>query len=355
MLASDQSRASMALRRRQLLQLAASGLGPAGWLLAQGRASAAAPPAPDLRLGLISDLNGSYGSTTYIPQVSQGLRQLLALQPALLVCAGDMVAGQKPGLGAAQLDAMWEGFARTVLTPVRQAGVPFLPAVGNHDGSPGFTADRAALRRFWGPRRQALGLRFVDAADFPFHYSALQEEVFVLVWDASSSRIPAEQLGWARRQLASPEARQARLRLVVGHLPLAGVSQGRDRPGERLEQAAAVQQLLEAGRVQAYISGHQHAWFPARRGQLDLIQLGALGSGPRRLLQGGLPPQQTFTSLDIDWRSNSLVETTYAVASGQPVAWEQLPATLRGSSSSLQRNRPRRPILGGGREPGSGG
>jgi 3',5'-cyclic AMP phosphodiesterase CpdA len=233
---------------------------------------------------------------------------------------------------------MWEGFARTVLLPVRQAGRPFLPAVGNHDGSPGFEADRAAVRRFWTPRRQALGLRFVDVGDFPFHYSALQNDVFVLVWDASSSRIPASQLSWARQQLASPEARQARLRLVVGHLPLVGVSQGRDRAGEVLDQAAAVQSLLEQGRVQAYISGHQHAWFPARRGQLDLIQLGAMGSGPRRLLQGDIPPQQTYTTLDINWQNSSLVETTYAVASGQPVAWSRLPASLMGRSGPLNRN-----------------
>jgi hypothetical protein len=335
----------MTLRRRQLLQLATAGAGSAWWLLCRHQAAAAAPrSAPDLRLGLISDLNSSYGSTTYIPQVSQGLRQLLALKPALLVCAGDMVAGQKQGLSAGQLDAMWAGFERTVLNPVRQAGVPFLPAVGNHDGSPGYEADRTAVRRFWMPRRQGLGLRFVDAGDFPFHYSSLQNDVFWLVWDASSSRIPASQLSWARRQLASPEARAARLRLVVGHLPLAGVSQGRDRPGEVIEQAAAVQSLLEAGQVQSYISGHQHAWFPARRGQLDLIQLGAMGSGPRRLLQGEIPPQQTYTTLEIHWGSDSLLETTYAVASGRPVAWNRLPATLQGRAGSLNRNAAQRSI-----------
>ena len=336
----------MLLHRRQLLQLAASAAGGGGlWLLDQQRAAAApAAGAPDLRIGLISDLNSSYGSTSYIPQVSQGLRQLLALNPALVACAGDMVAGQKPGLSAAQLDAMWASFARTVLHPVRQAGVPFVPAIGNHDGSPGFTADREAVRRFWDPRRQALGLRFVDPGTFPFHYSVLQNEVFVLVWDASSSRIPASQLAWARQQLASPAARQARLRLVVGHLPLAGISQGRDRPGEVLEQAAAVQNLLEEGRVQAYISGHQHAWYPARRGQLDLIQLGALGSGPRRLLQGDLPPQQTTTTLAIDWKQGTLTETTYAVASGRPVAWTRLPARLEGRAATLVRNAQSRSI-----------
>ena len=329
----------MPLRRRKLLQLAAAGAAGTGlWLLDQQRSPVVAAARADLRIGLISDLNSSYGSTTYIPQVSQGLQQLLALQPQIMVCAGDMVAGQKPGLSSSQLDAMWEGFARTVLTPVRQAGVPLLVAVGNHDGSPGFSADREALRRFWAPRRQALGLQFVDGANFPFHYSAFQNDVFWLVWDASSSQVPASQLAWARQQLASPRAQQAKLRLVVGHLPLFGVSQGRDRAGEVLDQSAAVLALLEAGRVQGYISGHQHAWFPARRGQLDLIQLGAMGSGPRRLLQGGIPPQQTYTTLDINWRNGSLRETTYAVGSGQPVAWSRLPASLTGRAGAIERN-----------------
>jgi len=339
----------MPLSRRQLLQLAAAGAATTGlWWLDDQRSAAGAAARTDLdtdlRVGLFSDINSSYGSTTYIPQVGQGLRQLLARQPQLMVCAGDMVAGQKPGLSDRQLDAMWEGFARTVLTPVQAAGVPLLVAVGNHDGSPGFRADRDAVRRFWTPRRQALGLTFVDAGDFPFHYSALQNDVFWLVWDASSSQVSAHQLSWARQQLASARAQQARLRLVVGHLPLFGISQGRDRAGEVLDQAATIQALLETGRVQAYISGHQHAWFPARRGQLDLIQLGAMGSGPRRLLQGGPPPQQTYTTLDISWQRRTLLETTYAVGSGQPVAWSELPTALIGRAGHLPRNVQERPL-----------
>ena len=335
----------MRLPRRQLLQLAAAGAGSTGlWLLGQSAPPAEARPAGDLRIGLISDLNSRYGSTSYIPQVGQGLQQLLALKPALVVCAGDMVAGQKAGLGAERLDAMWEAFARQVLMPVRQAGLPFLPALGNHDASPGFADDRQAARRFWTPRRQGLGLRFVDPGDFPFHYSALQNDVFWVVWDASSSRIPPSQLVWARQQLAGPAARNARLRLVVGHLPLVGISQGRDRPGEVLGQVEAVQQLLEEGRVQAYISGHQHAWYSSRRGQLDLIQLGALGSGPRQLLQGDRAPQQTFTTLDIDWSAGLLFETTYAAATGRPLAWSSLPATLSSRSATLNRNAQQRSI-----------
>ena len=320
----------MTLSRRQLLQFA---LGSAF-----GAVLPSAMAADTQRVGLISDLNSSYGSVSYLPQVDRGLRQLMALQPELIVCAGDMVAGQKPGLTAHQLDAMWNRFASDVLQPLLEAGISFLPAIGNHDGAPGFAADRAAVERFWWPLRSALGLNFCDPAHFPFHYSVFQDSVFWIVWDASSHRIPDVQLEWARQQLASPRARQAKLRLVVGHLPLFGVGRGKDRSGESLDQLLTIRSLLQEGKVQAYISGHQHVWYPARWGNLDLIQLGALGSGPRRLLMGGGAAQQTFTMLEINRQKRTLKESTYAVASGRRLDWDAIPPMLTCRSGSLERN-----------------
>ena len=63
-----------------------------------------------LRIGLISDLNSSYGSTSYGPTVERGVNLLLQQKPDLVICAGDMVAGQKTSLTDRQLAAMWEGF-----------------------------------------------------------------------------------------------------------------------------------------------------------------------------------------------------------------------------------------------------
>ena len=299
-----------------------------------------------LRVGLISDLNNSYGSTSYIPAVDQGLKQLIALEPDLVVCAGDMVAGQMRGLSGQKLDAMWRSFERAVLQRLQVADIPLLPAIGNHDGSPGFPADRAAVRRFWTPIRSRMGLAFVDASQFPFRYTVLQDGIFWLVWDASSARVPEAQLAWARKQLASPQAQAARARFVVGHLPLVGVGQGKDRPGEVLEKERALQALMDAAGVQAYISGHHHTWFSSRRGQLDLIQLGALGSGPRRLLDGGAPAQQTFTLLEIDAERGTLLEITYAVSSGQPLSWSTLPPHLSTRAGLLQRNASKRLLRG---------
>jgi hypothetical protein len=326
----------MNLTRRRFLGLAGSGaavLATGGWIES---ARAAPPPRGDRRLALISDLNSSYGSTSYVPEVQRGLELLQSLQPDLVLCAGDMVAGQKQGLGTQQLDAMWNAFDRRLLLPLRGSGLPFAPAMGNHDASSSrlhgdyvFALDRQRADRFWKARRGDLGLAYVDPGDFPFHYSFLEGGVFTLVLDASSAAISAERLRWAERQLASPAAQQADLRLVMGHLPLHAVSQGRDRPGEVLDQPEVLRRLLERQGVHAYISGHQHAYFPGRVGELNLLSLGAMGSGPRRLLHDQRPPVQTLTLLDLFSGRGELVETTYNLQTLSAIRPAALPATLR--------------------------
>ncbi|MDM7952330.1 MAG: metallophosphoesterase [Cyanobium sp. CZS 25K] len=342
------------LGRRQLLSLSGLAVGAGLWQawkparsLAAPSSGLVAPPRSGTRLVLISDLNASFGSTTYIAEVHRGVALIPPLRPDLVICAGDMVAGQKAGLGRERLAAMWAGFDRSVLSPLRRAGLPFAPAMGNHDASGArsggrflFGDDRREAARFWRPRRDTLGLTFVDSGDFPFHYAIRQNDVFVLVWDASTATVPGEQLRWAERILASPAARSASRRLVVGHLPLRAVSQGRDRPGEVLAQAAAVRQLLERHGVEAYVSGHQHAYFPARLGQLDLFHLGAMGSGPRRLLGRNAPPFQTLTVLDLVGSPPRLVDTSFDLQTLRRIDPQRLPRSLTDAAGQVLPRRP---------------
>lgn len=332
------------ITRRQLLQAAG---GAAMALLAAEACPGIAAPAPlpdlprrgDRRLVAISDLNGPYGSTTYLNQVYRAVALIPALEPHMVLCGGDMVAGQKPGLSAAQLVSMWTAFDRQVLTPLRRAGLPFAFTLGNHDASGSrsggrysFALDRQEAERFWRPRRDRLGLRLVDAGLFPYAYTVLQHDIFLLVWDASAAQLPAEQLAWAERSLASPAARGARLRLVLGHLPLQAIAQGRERPGEVLQQADTLQRLLERHDVAAYISGHHHAYFPGRSGGLDLLALGALGHGPRRLLGWGRPPRHTLTLIDCFWASSGQparrVYTSYDITSLRRIQPAELPERI---------------------------
>ena len=335
------------LNRRQLLCL--GGTAATALLLGRGRVRAQPPipvvaaiPRGDQRIVLISDLNASYGSTSYIPQVHQGVALVRQLRADLVLCGGDMVAGQKLGLSATQLDAMWQTFDQQVLRPIRGSGEPFAPTMGNHDASSSrgpqgytFALDRERAERFWRQRQHALGLTLVEASRFPFRYSLRQGDLFAVVIDASSAVVPVEDWSWAEAQLASAAARSAKLRLVMGHLPPYGLSPGRDRPGEVLNQPARLLELMQRQDVHLYVSGHHHAWYPSRVGSLNLLSLGAMGSGPRRLLHSELPPIQTVTVLDLFRERQELVESTVELNNLQVLPVTSLPQRLQPSSGAV--------------------
>jgi hypothetical protein len=345
------------LGRRDALIGAGAALAAAAWRLRGARGASPAPvagvpaaPAAEagLRLVCLSDLNGPYGSTTYLPTVHRAVGLIPSLQPDLVLCAGDMVAGQKRGLGPARLAAMWSAFERDVLSPLRRRGCPFAPAIGNHDASSlrregrfVFAEDRRQASRFWQPRRDSLGLRLVDGGDFPYRYALRLGPLLLLVWEASSAALPPGQAAWAEAVLSAPPARGARHRLVMGHLPLRPVGAGRDSPGEVLADAARLQALLERHGVQAYVSGHHHAWFPARLGRLDLFHLGAAGNGPRRLLGQGRPTPHTLTVLDL-MAGGPIRATTLDLETLRPLDPGQLPGRLVDRRGRVLLRRPAR-------------
>lgn len=341
------------LSRRRLLALAGLALGGAALGLEQraveGRATPPSgpvlPPRGDRRLVVISDLNGPYGSIGYRPEVARGVALIRSWRPDLVLCGGDLVAAQKDGLGAARLASMWAGFDQQVLVPIRAAGVPVAFTLGNHDASNirsasggwRFADDRQAAARFWQPRRDGLGLQLLDAAGFPFRYTALHDGLFLAVLDASGPVLGEEQLAWLQRSLSSSAARGARSRIVMGHLPLVGIARGREQLSEVLQQAAALRALLERHGVGTYVSGHQHAWYPGRLGRLDLLCCGALGDGPRRLLGSAQPPVQTLTVWDLFLERGVSVFTTLDMRTLRPVPPASLPPVIEGPTGRLRR------------------
>ena len=303
-----------------------------------------APQRGDIRIAIISDLNSAYGSTNYLPEVAQGIALLPDWQPDLVLCGGDMVAGQSLDLSSTQIEAMWAAFDEKILAPIRTAQIPFAATIGNHDGSSYrnngefvYVLDRQETAKYWSGHQSDTGITFVEAAAFPFHYSFKQNNIFYLIWDASSANIPAEQVDWANRALSSPEAQSADLRIVMGHLPLYAVAQNRDRPGEFLNQADELRALLEQHQVHTYISGHHHAYFPGQVGQLNTLHAGALGSGPKALLSSTAAPFQTLTIMDLFLDTASTVYTTYNMNTMAVVDPQTLPSAITGPNGREQR------------------
>jgi hypothetical protein len=357
----------MGLNRRQFLVW--SGMGgslalAARWGRLQNRGDAAvprstspstqrnlAPPglyAPlqgDVRLVVISDLNSAYGSTTYESEVTQAIALIPQWQPNLVLGGGDMVAGQKQSLTPAQIQAMWSAFDQAVAAPLRRAQLPFGFTIGNHDGSgalsqsgtPLFARERELAAAYWNNPRHNPGLAFVDRAQFPFYYTFADNNVFYLVWDASTARIAPQQLAWVEKSLGSSVAQGAKLRIVIGHLPLYGIAVGRDKPGEVLDRSEQLRSLLERYRVHTYISGHQHAYYPGHRGKLELLHAGALGGGPRRLLGSEGSPQKTLTVVDIYLNRETTTYTTYDMATLKVIDQKQLPRLIVGHNGTVLR------------------
>ncbi len=336
----------MPLNRRQFLGLGGSGIAgliltkQCSQMLARSETQTALPflPRGDQRIALISDLNSSYGSTSYVPQVHRGIKLLRRIKPDLVLCGGDMVAGQKLALTPNQLDAMWSSFDRQLLRLLLAAGEPFAPTMGNHDASSSrgptgyiYELDRLHALKFWQSRQDSLGLSFVDASHFPFRYSICHGDVFVVVFDASSAKVSEADWAWAQTQLDGSLARKAQLRLLMGHLPPYAIAKGRDRAGEVLLEPRRLQKLLSRNNVHLYISGHHHAWYPSKVGLTNLLSLGAMGSGPRQRIDDRQAPQQTITLLDLFSELGELVETTIELNSLQVLLPNELPDSLQPS------------------------
>jgi hypothetical protein len=297
------------------------------------------------RVVVISDLNSAYGSTSYGPEVSTAVRLIREeWQPDLVLAAGDLIAGQRPSLTDDNVRAMWAAFDSVVGAPLRSAGIPFGFSLGNHDASayPAHQRDRAFAVAHWRAAQRHPGVAFVDSTYFPLYYSFRQGPLFVVAWDATSAIMPQDttMMRWLHAQLGSDAARRAPFRLVLGHLPLHAVAEGRDRPGEVLESPESLRALLERYEVHSYISGHHHAYYPGRRGALELLHTGALGDGPRPLLGRVEPSPRTVTILDFNGLSGTVANTTYEVsgtALGDSVPLASLPLRLDGHNGHVVR------------------
>ena len=302
------------------------------------------PPRKDFRAVVISDLNSQYGSTEYEPEVDRAIALIPQWQPDLVLCGGDMIAGQKASLTESEIEAMWAAFDRHVAAPLRSYDLPFAFTIGNHDGSGAiknqtliFEGERKLAKAYWQQHQQQLGLEFVDRANFPFYYSFQINDIFFLVWDASTENLSQRQLDWVQQALNSAAARQAPAKIVVGHLPLYPVAADKNKPGEYLANREQLRSLLEQNQVLVYVSGHHHAYYPGKIGNLQLLHAGALGQGARQLINSNLLPSQTLTILDLELDPVGITYTTYDAQTWKLISHSLLPETISGDYGSIIR------------------
>lgn len=293
----------------------------------------------DLKILLISDLNDSYGSVSYSNEVHDVVKKIKDINPDIILCGGDMVAGQKASLTKSRLDSMWGVFDKSVLTPIYQLDVPFGFTMGNHDASPSYLLDRESASSFWTDNKYKANLTYVDDTHFPYYFSYIKNNVFFISWDASSAQIPQKVKEWMQVQLALPIAKNARARIVLGHLPLYPIVASKNKKGEVLDDADQTLAFLKDMHVDMYISGHQHAYYPATKEKITLLNAGCLGGGPREILGHTAKATKAYAILELGKKKKieSIKITGFEPVTNRHILLESLPDSVQGFNGKLFR------------------
>ncbi len=283
-----------------------------------------------LKICVISDLNASYGSTTYPAEVTSVISQMPAIKPDIILCSGDMVAGQKASLTDQNIWDMWAAFKKTVLVPISALQIPFGFTVGNHDASPSYLKDRAISQSFWKENAKATNLTFVDSTHYPFYYSYIKNNVFIMSWDAAGAEIKPEVYSWMKTQMEGKIAKKARLKVLTGHLPLYAIVDSKNKPGEVNSDPAAALNFFKTYGLDLYISGHQHAYYPAEKDGVRFLNMGAIGDGPRKLIGYPAEARKSYTIIEIPVKNPRNFTYKTFTPSGEEVKLSSLPDSVVG-------------------------
>lgn len=288
-----------------------------------------------LRLVVISDMNGSYGTTGHASTVHDAVRRIIELEPDVVISTGDMIAGQfRDPSQRNKLDMLWQAFHQAITRPLADAGIPLGITPGNHDASayPGFEDERALYARQW--RSQKTRLDFVDAAGYPFNYAFTVKGVLLVSLDVTTTgSLQADDLDWLQALLAEHRDRFSDV-IVFSHVPVWPFAKGRDTEATRDERLHAI--LMSAG-VRLYLSGHHHAFYPGVLDAVTYISQACLGSGARALLgsEAGRSPKG-FTHITLDG-DRIFVSAVSAPAFRSTQDWATLPPQIVSDGVRLQR------------------
>jgi hypothetical protein len=298
---------------------------------AAGRQVLASPQA-GLRVAVISDLNGSYGSTEYDRTVRAAVQRIIEVKPDVVICAGDMVAGQKAGL---DYPAMWAAFHEAVTDPLAEAGIPLAVSPGNHDASgyAAFRGEREEYVKQW-RARPPRGVKLVAAEQYPLRYAFTAGPALFVALDATTvGPLDAEQMAW----LAAVLKRHGRRRpaMVFGHVPLHPVAKTRET---QVIGDPKLEALLIENRVALVVGGHHHAYYPGRRGPLRLVTTGCVGGGPRVLIGTTERSKKSVIFLGVTKRGITSLDAYAAPGFTEVIPRETLPPFIGEGKRRIDRD-----------------
>jgi predicted phosphodiesterase len=205
---------------------------------------AATPPEP-LRFVVLSDLH----LPNPRPETAQLIAAVIALHPRFVAIVGDFTNGSDKRDNA---DPAWWQTVTDALAPLRAAKIPILPLAGNHDSY--FAKQRALYAKEFAdlaswtaplePHATGAGL-----AGAPFSYSIDLDGVHLAFAHVVGGHVDPAVGKWLAGDLAG--AAKARLRIILGHVPMTSINGARHRNDQLGEIALA-------GHADLLVMGHEH-------------------------------------------------------------------------------------------------
>lgn len=182
-------------------------------------------------------------------ETAQVIAAVVALHPRFVAIVGDFTNGSDKHDNA---DPAWWRAVTEALAPLRAANIPILPVAGNHDSY--FAKQRALYARAFAdlaswaaplvPQGGGAGL-----AAAPFSYGVDVDGVHLAFAHVVGGHVDPAVGRWLTDDLAA--AASARLRIVLGHVPMTSINGARNRNDQLGEIAAA-------GHADLLVMGHEH-------------------------------------------------------------------------------------------------
>lgn len=288
-------------------------------------------PVAPLRIAVISDLNGSYGSTSYASTVHAAIDRVLDWEPDLVLSTGDMVAGQRSGL---DYRAMWSAFHAAVSDRLAGGGIPFAVTPGNHDASgyATYAGERAIFVSEWESRKP--DLEYLDDADYPLRYAFTVGPVLFVSLDATTvGPLGGAQMTWLEEQLVAAAAQP--VKILYGHVPLYAFAQGRET---EVIGDAELERIANTYGVSLMLSGHHHAYYPGRRESLRLVGTACLGAGPRALIGTSEVSERSVLMIEVRDGAIASVEAYGGAGYDTSVLRPMLPEEVGVSGARIRRD-----------------
>ena len=290
-----------------------------------------------IKIAVISDLNGRYGSTDYNKQIPKVISHLVDIQPDLVISTGDMIAGQRirPLLKRTQLEAMWASFHNNVSKPLAEGKLPFAITAGNHDASLSkkFHLERQIYQQQW--LKRIPDVHFIDRSHYPFYYAFEVKNILFISLDATVvGRLSKEQFSWLK-QLLSQSKGQYRQQIVFSHLPVWPFTQSRERD---IIGDPKLEALLQKYNVALYLSGHHHAFYPGYKDGITHVSQACLGSGLRKYIGSSQRSKRGYTMIEIDENNKIKISGYNASDLNKAIDIKQLPEKIKSKYATLIRN-----------------